>query len=139
MHSITLHTRIKAAKAELYPYFLDFEKFGELHPLMQKVTKTGTNTFYINESVLLLGFIPMKPEYTVEVAETDGTITYNSHVRKGVDLQIRFSFSEDGNGYTTITEQVDVKAITVIARILLHTIKKAHTDIFRSLERLMNP
>jgi hypothetical protein len=37
------------------------EKLGELHPLVTKVTKTGANTFLINESVLLLGFIPMKP------------------------------------------------------------------------------
>jgi len=139
MHSITLKTRIKAAKADLYPYFHDFEKFGELHPLMKKVTKTGTKTFYVNESVLLLGFIPMKPEYSVEVVENGGTIIYNSHVRKGVDLQIRFSFSEHGDGYTTITEQVDVTAIAVIARILLYTIKKAHTDIFRALERLIKP
>ncbi|MCW3072240.1 MAG: hypothetical protein JWO44_2130 [Bacteroidetes bacterium] len=135
MHSITLQARIKASTTLLYPYFLDFEKFGELHPLIQKVTKTGINTFHINESVLLLGFIPMKPHYPAEVTEHEGTIVYNSHVRKGVDLEIRFSFSEGRQGCTTITERVEVTANAIIARILLHTIRKAHTDIFRALEK----
>jgi hypothetical protein len=137
MHSITLSARINGSREELSEHFRDLEKFGKLHPLIRKVTMTGSNTFLINESLLLLGFIPMKPEYSAEVIEADGCIIYNSHVKKGVDLRIIFSFSTDPEGYTTITERVDVSANVLVARILLHTIQKAHTEIFRALEKLV--
>lgn len=137
MHSLTLNARIKAPVKTLYPYFVEFEKFGALHPLMTKITKTGENTFFVNESVLLLGFIPMKPSYTAKVIEKDGSVIYISNVRKGVDLEIRFTFSEDPeSGITLITEEVDVAANRIIAKILLNTIEKAHLEIFRKLEQL---
>lgn len=137
MHQLALSSRIKASRDKLYPYFFEFEKFGELHPLMQKITRTGPNTFFVNESVLLLGFIPMKPRYTAEVQEKDGAVVYISRVRKGVNLEIRFTFTEEAGGITLIREEVKVWANRIIAKILVNTIKKAHLEIFRKLETLV--
>ncbi|MCE3279757.1 MAG: hypothetical protein K0S44_1948 [Bacteroidetes bacterium] len=134
-NTLTLNAKIKAPKENLYPYFLDFQKFGDLHPLITKVTKTGINKFHIYESVLLLGFIPMKPNYPVEVTEENGAIIYNSNVKKGVDLHIKITFEEDlHTGLTTITETVNVKAMRLVAIILLNTMKKAHSQLFDKLK-----
>lgn len=134
-NTLILKTEINAPKEKLYAYFLDFEKFGNLHPLITKVTKTGINTFHINESVLLLGFIPMKPTYSVEVTEHNGMIIYNSNVKKGVDLNILITFEEDLQaGVTTVTETVNIKAIRLIALVLLKTMKTAHSQLFDKLK-----
>jgi hypothetical protein len=138
-NTLTLKAQIKAPKENLYPYFLDFQKFGALHPLITKVTKTGINKFHINESVLLLGFIPMKPIYSVEVTEDNGAIIYKSNVKKGVDLHIRITFDEDlKSGLTTITETIHVYAIRIVAIILLKTMKSAHTALFDNLKKEFN-
>lgn len=136
MNTLTLKAQIKAPKEKLYPYFRDFEKFGNLHPLITKVTKTGINTFHINESVLLLGFIPMKPNYSVEVNQNNGMIMYNSNVKKGVDLHIVITFEEHHqSGVTTVTETINVKSNRLIAMILLKTMKTAHQQLFDKLKK----
>jgi hypothetical protein len=138
-NTLILKVKIQAPQEKLYPYFLDFQKFGALHPLITKVTKTGINTFHINESVLLLGFIPMKPVYSVEVTEENGAILYHSNVKKGVDLKIRITFDEDHNsGLTTITETIHVNAIRLVAIILLKTMKTAHAALFDNLKKEFN-
>jgi hypothetical protein len=135
-NTLILKVQINAPKEKLYPYFLDFEKFGSLHPLITKVTKTGSNTFQINERVLLMGFIPMKPNYAVEVIEENGAIIYNSNVKKGVDLHILITFEEDlHTGTTTVTETINIKAIRLVAVILLNTMRTAHTKLFDNLKK----
>jgi hypothetical protein len=137
MRSIILSSRFNAPVAKLYPHYNELEKFGNLHPLITKVTPKGNNTFLINENLLLLGFIPMKPEYSAEVIEKDGKIFYYSKVKKNVDLEISFSFKEE-NGTTVITEEVKVEGNALVAAILLKTIRKAHSEIFIRLRKLVN-
>jgi hypothetical protein len=133
MKSLKLTHLFKSSKELIYSHFLEFERFGAFHPYFKKVTKTGLNVFHVNEQVLLLGFIPMKPEYKVEVEESEGCVIYRSMVRPGVDLTIKFSFEPRGTE-TLLTEIVTVKANPVIAYILLKTIKKAHLDLFQRLQ-----
>jgi hypothetical protein len=139
MQQLILNYSFDASIKQIYPHFMEFEKFGELHPFFTKVTRTGHNMFHINESVLLFGFIPMNPRYMVEVLENNGEITYRSNVRKGVDLEIRLTFLEDAGGKTLLTEEVNVRANRIIAFILLRTIKKAHIRLFERLQNTVNP
>ncbi|MDF2438097.1 MAG: hypothetical protein K0Q95_2473 [Bacteroidota bacterium] len=137
MKSLKITHLFKTKPEVIFPHFLEFEKFGAFHPYFKKVTKTGLNVFHVNEQVLLLGFIPMKPEYKVEVEESNGCVIYKSKVRTGVDLTIKFSFEPKGD-HTLLTETVDVEANPIIAYILLKTIQKAHLDLFKRLESSVN-
>lgn len=136
MHQLVIHKRINCPAESLYSHFQEFEKFGALHPFFTRVTKTAENIFFVNERVLLFGFLPMEPQYSVEVHEMKGAIRYLSEVRKNVKLEINFSFEEKDH-YTDITEVVTVKTNRIIAMILLNTIEKAHSEIFRKLEKLV--
>ena len=47
---------------DVYEHILDFKKFGEIHPLMKKVTELSkiepnSINYEVNEEALLLGFL----------------------------------------------------------------------------------
>jgi hypothetical protein len=134
MRSIVITYKIQAGRNEIYPYILEMEKFGSLHPLMIKVTQMGNNKYQIEERVKLFGFIPMKPVYVAEVSEQNNGIVYISEVKKGTDLKITFHFSENGDGETSVTETVEISGNPLAAAILINTIKKSHAEVFKSID-----
>ncbi len=142
--SIVLDHAIKCTKEQAYSYFIDFEKFGKIHPVIHTVTQIETQKgnskgkYFIKESIVLFGFIKMNPEYTAEVFEIDtgNKIKYISQVKPGVDLEINFEFSDWENGFgTVIKEEVIVTANVIVCNILLKQIKKIHLDLITNLER----
>lgn len=123
---------------DTYSYFYDFEKFADIHPFMISVEKISDNTFSIQESVNLFGIIPIQPVYEATVIELQEgkQIEYISTVKKGVELQIVISFSENPEKTaTSITETVTIKANQIIARIFIKLIEKAHK---KAIENLIN-
>jgi len=141
--SIILNHAIKCNKERAYSYFIDFEKFGKIHPVIHTVTQIEPQTgnskgkYFIKESIVLFGFIKMNPEYTAEVFEVEqgNKIQYTSQVKPGVFLEINLEFSDWENGFgTIIKEEVTVTANPIICSILLKQIKKIHLDLIKNLE-----
>jgi len=136
MTTAIINYTLNASPAEVYPYFLDFEKFGKLHPYMVEIKKLEANHYSISEKLFLYGFIPMRPFYTATVheLEKDKKILYTSHVKRGVDLKLFFHFSDPGNGTVLIRETIEVEANKLIAVVFVGLIKKAHKKLIESLE-----
>jgi len=128
---------------DVYEHILDFKKFGEIHPLMKKVTelsKIGPNSinYEVNEEALLLGFLKIKPVYEVEVIELEAQkhIRYFSHIKSAILLNIDFVFPENGSNTTfNLTERVEIKGNPLLIAYFAAILKKAHLQTFENLRK----
>ncbi len=95
----------------------------------------GKTEYEVDESLLMYGFIPLKPNYKATVIEIEKNkhIQYISQVKKNVYLTIDFNFNEE-NGTTKVIENVDVKANHFVASAFLKLLKKAHLDTFQNFK-----
>lgn len=127
--------------ARVYDSILDFRKFGQLHPYMVNVhelNKTDMNgmAYKVNEEVLLLGFLKMRPEYNVEVLEIekDKHVRYVSNVKGGIVLVIDFNFVYDKNTHQVeLAEHIVVKGNRWLIAYFITILKKAHLQLFDNL------
>lgn len=127
--------------ARVYDSILNFKKFGEFHPYMVNVhelKKTATNgiEYQVNEEVLLLGFLKMRPEYNVEVLEIekDKHVRYVSNVKGGIVLVIDFNFVYDKNtNQVELAEHIVVKGNRWLIAYFITLLKKAHLQLFDNL------
>lgn len=125
----------------VYQQLLDFRKFGALHPFMKQVNllseNNGAALYEVFEEIKLLGFIPMKPNYKVEVTQnaTDKTIRYYSEAQKGVYLTIDFSFVEDlNNKCIQVIEAISLKSNPIVGFVFLRILKNAHMPVFKNMD-----
>ena len=140
--SISLFYGLKSTKEKVYPHFLDFQKFGKLHPVIKetkRLTEASGNsmgTFSVKESIFLFGFIPMHPKYDTAVfeLEKDKKIKYTSQVKKNLYLEIILSF-EERNDSTFIKEVVSTSGSRLTGSILRSAIKKKHLILVNNLRR----
>ena len=141
--TLTLVHEVKSPQELTYSYFIDFEKFGKIHPAIKETKKikepigNSMGIYAIKESIRLYGFIPLHPEYTAEVIEIEKgkTIVYTSRVKKSVYLEINFSFSESETGSTIIREEVTLTGNRLICSILRSQMKKAHLQLIENLKK----
>ena len=128
---------------QAYAYFIDFEKFGKLHPVIKEtkniVPPSGNSMgiFSVKEFIFLFGFIPMHPKYNAEVIEVEKgvKIKYLSQVKKNVHLEILFSFSENEQHSTVIHEEITISGNHMICSMLLREMKKKHLLLIENLKK----
>ena len=117
---------------------LDLRRFGKYHPVMTSVKQIGQkgNTytaFEVEEKTRLLGFIPMKPKYKALVSEgANGSIRYDSQVKKNVRLQIDFKFEMTGP-ICVVTEDILVEGNKLIAGIFIGILNKMHLQTMENM------
>ena len=128
---------------DVYEHILNFKKFGEIHPLMKKVTELSKNepksiNYKVNEEALLLGFLKIQPTYEVEVIELEAQkhIRYFSHIKSAFLLNIDFVFSENGsNTAFNLTERVEIKGNPLLIAYFASILKKTHLQTFENLRK----
>ncbi|HXB40777.1 MAG TPA: hypothetical protein VNZ49_09560 [Bacteroidia bacterium] len=143
-NTFELNYLLKGDPLNYYSAVLDMRIFGHHHPYMREV-KVLQNTpefteYNIKEMVWIFGFIPQWPDYNAKVFELNKNkhIQYTSAVKKGLDLSIDFVFSDNVNRTTGITENIKLTGNKIVSKILLETIKKSHTVLFKNLEAGLN-
>lgn len=135
---------INAPEPVVYNTILDFKKFGKLHPYMKAVELIESNAefseYEIRESVLVLGFIPMKPHYTAKVYEIQKGehIRYVSMVQNFIPLRIDFFLRKSDDGSISLVELIELKGNRLITGILMRMMKKTHAVIFEKLNASSN-
>jgi len=141
-HSLQLNHSLKGSPQPIYAAVSDMRQFGKHHPYMKEVILVQTTPefceYLIKEMVWIFGFIPQWPKYTAKVFELERNkhIQYTSAVKGGIDLRIDFHFSHDPDqNLTRLTENIRVTGNRLICGILLNTMKKAHTVLFKKLEK----
>ena len=144
IRTIILTYEVKSAKEMAYSFFIDFEKFGKLHPVFKETKRiseangNSIGTFSVKEFIFLYGFIPLHPKYDVQVIETEkGTrIQYLSQIKKSVHAEINFSFSEESETHSTIIrEEIILSGNPIICNILLGQMKKKHLILIENLKK----
>jgi hypothetical protein len=141
--TLILTHEVKAPVEIAYSYFIDFEKFGSIHPAIKETKRikepagNSMGIYSIKEAVLLYGFIPLHPKYTAEVFEVEkgNKILYTSRVKKSVYLEINFLFSKSETGSTIIREEVILTGNGLICSLLRGQMKKAHLKLVENLKK----
>ena len=140
--TLLLIHEVKCPKVQAYAYFIDFEKFGKIHPVIKETKRikdpvgNSMGIYSIKEHIFLFGFIPLNPRYNAEVIEDEKgrRIVYTSQVKKNLYLEIVFSFSEE-NEKTKIREEVTVTGNTFICWMFRRQIKKMHLLLIENLKK----
>ena len=116
----------------LYPYIVDFEKFGSLHPYMNRIQKMADG--YRAYETVPLGFIKRHEEYPVQVdvLAPMKTVRYRSQVKPSVSLEILFEFSTLENK-TIITETITINANAIVRWMMENLMQRAHKQLFEKL------
>lgn len=142
-HTFQLVHQLHGDLQSIYDQVLDLRKFGALHPNMKevKVIRERPNEFVdyeVLEEVKLFGLIKIKPNYSAQVFEIEKLkhLQYFSQVEKNVFLTINFYFSQNtALGTVQIVEEVEVTANKFVASIFLNILKKAHMQVFNTLNQ----
>lgn len=135
-----VHVFENTTPSAVFAAIADLRRFGAAHPFMKTVTVTATpdeNTtdYHITETAQLFGFIPFPVQYDARVTITKpGTeVHYDSQVQRGVLLHICWNLTTNAAGSVVLNEQIEIKANTVIARIFIRLLCRAH---LQTMERL---
>lgn len=135
---LILNHTFKKDHQKVYSTVLDLQKFGEYHPYMTDVTvlkQTETYTeYHIKEKVLILGFIPQRPEYDAKVFEVEKNkhIRYTSLVMGKINLTINFYFNDPNEkGELVVRENIHLEGNPFLCGIMLGMMEKAHVALFR--------
>ncbi len=139
-HNFTIEHSFTSPFKNVYNVILDFTKFGHFHPHMKTVkvvSKAQPNEieYEVDEELLLLGFIKLRPNYKATVLEIEKHkhIKYVSQVKKNVYLTIDFTFSENREtGITKVIEKADVKSNPIVASVFLNLLKRSHLQLFQN-------
>lgn len=130
---------VNAPVSVVYNTILDFKQFGELHPYMKSVELIHSNPefseYEIRESVLVFGFIPMKPHYRAKVFEIEKgkQIRYVSLVQNRIPLTIDFFIEHSNEDTVKVTEQIEMNGNRLFTSVLMPMMKKTHRIIFQEL------
>lgn len=92
--------------------------------------------YKVNEEVLLLGLLKMRPEYNVEVIqiEKEKHVRYVSNVKGGIVLVIDFNFMYDKDtNQVALLEHIVVKGNRWLIAYFITLVKKAHLQLFDNL------
>ncbi len=139
---LTLRHEIKCPKEKAYSYFIDFEKFGKIHPVIKETNQikapvgNSMGIYSIKEHIFLFGFIPLNPIYNAEVIEDEKgrRILYTSQVKKNLYLEIAFLFSEESDK-TIIKEEITITGNSLICLMFMRQIKKMHLRLIENLKK----
>src|SRR6478735_10562220 len=133
--TIQINSTIEAPAEQLYPYFSDLEKFGELHPLIKSVKKFNDGLILVTEHIPLIGTLGFDNKYVVEViASPLNKVTYKIRLPLWVRLTIDFSFVPSNAIPTVLTETIVIKGIFPARLVLGVMIKKYHQMILDELK-----
>ena len=141
--AVLIH-ELKCNSEKAYSYFIDFEKFGKLHPVIKETKKIKAGSgdtigeYAIKEFIFLFGFIPLRPRYNATVIETEKgkKIKYTSQVKKGIYLEIVFEFSESTDKNScAIKEEITIRGKHSTSKILLKQMKKKHLILVENLKK----
>ena len=144
VRTIILTHQVKCVKEMAYSFFIDFEKFGKLHPVIKETKRisegagNSMGTFSVKEFIFLYGFIPLHPKYDVQVIEKEkgNRIQYLSQIKKSVHAEINFSFSEEAEAHSTIIrEEIILSGNPIICNILLGQMKKKHLILIENMKK----
>ena len=129
----------------VYTTLLDFKKFGEVHPVITKVTVIKENLpdyieYSIEEEIYLLGFIKNQPKYTAKVMEVEKNkhIRYTSPVKSFIFLTVDITFSAAKNGSLLVTESFEIKTNKLMGLIFKNILSKAHLQFFKNLKKVLH-
>jgi hypothetical protein len=144
---MAMHLQIEhGLQGEIQPIYnsiLDMRHFGKHHPYMRQVnilTTTPDFTEYeIHEMVWIFGIIPQWPRYTARVYEKEKLrhIQYTSAVKGGLDLKIDFHFTNNENSIF-VAEKIAITGNALLGNILMSTMRKAHLELFHSIQKSLN-
>ena len=129
----------------VYSTLLDFKKFGEVHPVITRVTVIDEKLpeyveYSVEEEIYLLGFIKNQPRYTAKVIEVEKNkhIRYTSPVKSSIFLSIDFTFSFNNKGLLVVTETFEIKSNKLIALAFKAILHKVHIQFFDKLKKILN-
>jgi hypothetical protein len=113
-------------RAALMSMLEDFVQFGEYHPYMVKVTPLGPSPgggarYHIDEEITLLGVIPQRPAYDVEVFARDGVVEYRSRVNAALSLKIVWSIEG-----AALVERVELAGLLPVMVVFIRILAPAH-------------
>ena len=129
----------------VYASLLDFKKFGEVHPVITKVTILKENLpeyveYSMEEEIYLLGFIKNRPKYTTKVTEVEKNkhIRYTSPVKSFIFLTVDVTFSVDKTGFLQVTESFEIKSNKLMGLLFKNILTKAHLQFFKNLKKVLH-
>jgi hypothetical protein len=132
---IIIESTIEASAEQLYPYFENVEKFGEIHPLIKSVMKLRDNLYLVSERINLIGNLGFINRYEVVVATSPySKVDYKIQLPLGVSLAIDFTFTPLSPAQTIIKETIVIKGFFPARFILGVMIKKYHHQILDELK-----
>ena len=129
---------INAPIDKITPFFMNFSKFGEVHPLMKKVEKISENEATFYETVKISGFIPHNFSYPAKMTrnENNNSVTMFAEPKPSVFLELKFDFFQEANR-TKIIEEINIEASYLVSRILKRQVVKSHRKLVENIQTVL--
>jgi hypothetical protein len=124
-------------RAKVREALIDLHQFASFHSLFKKVTRLATSKgqpaiYAIQERVKVLGFLPLRPWYNIEVTFDDENVVYNARIMGLMTLTIFFSFEVEA-GNTQLIERIEITKIPLLTWILWDVFEPAHLTLFAKM------
>jgi carbon monoxide dehydrogenase subunit G len=128
---------IKKAPTLVFNYLTDMQKFASVHPVINKIEETGSNTYLVYET-LKFGFIPISFTYpvSIEVNRLEQLVVYRAEVMKIAQIEMRFMVNPK-DGHTQVVENIIFKSLLPIKPMMQIIFKKQHSQLFKNIENLL--
>lgn len=142
-HRFNLKYQLTGPLETAYAGLSNFENFADFHPYMKKINCSESTAefkeYWIEEELLLFGFIPNRPSYSARVSEMipGKHVRYTSQVKKNLHLSIDFVVSGNGSGKVLVEEQIVLQANRLVAHLFFRILRKAHSKVFQTMQVAM--
>jgi carbon monoxide dehydrogenase subunit G len=128
--NLVLTFEVKKPIETVFENLTDMQKFVSFHPIIDKIERISDNNYRVHET---LGF-GFRFEYFVAINPnlSEKTVEMKATVLKFTKIEMNFVLKSI-DGFTRITECIDIKSPFPVKRIISRIFKKQHQILFENM------